>query len=49
MPKAIRLYGRFLIEIINDKEGGEALLERLIKINNYHNIFQSKKFDECKY
>ena len=23
MPKAIRLYGRFLIEIINDKEGGE--------------------------
>lgn len=28
MPKAMRLYGKFLIEIINDREAGEDLLER---------------------
>lgn len=26
-PKAVRLYGRFLIEVLNNKEGGENLLQ----------------------
>lgn len=28
MPKAMRLYGKFLIDIINDKDLGEEILER---------------------
>jgi PAS domain S-box-containing protein len=40
MPKAMRLYGKFLIEIINDKEGGEELLERA---RNIMNINTNKK------
>ena len=40
MPKAMRAYGKFLIEIINDKEGGEELLE---KARNILNINTNKK------
>lgn len=28
MPKATRLYGKYIIEVINDKATGEELLER---------------------
>ena len=28
MPKAMKLFGKFLTEIINDKEAGEEYLER---------------------
>jgi hypothetical protein len=28
VPKALRTYGKFLIEIMNDKERGEDMLER---------------------
>ena len=41
MPKAMKLYGRFQTEIINDKEAGEEYLERarnLITINNHKKI-----------
>lgn len=28
VPKVLRMYGKYLIEIMNDKERGEELLER---------------------
>lgn len=28
VPKALRTYGKFLIEIMNDKERGEEMLEK---------------------
>jgi len=38
--KAMRLYGKFLIEIINDKEAGDELLE---KARNISNVQSNKK------
>jgi PAS domain S-box-containing protein len=41
MPKAMKLFGKFLTEIINDKEAGEEYLERarnLINLNNNKKI-----------
>mmetsp|Transcript_18943 Transcript_18943/g.16338 ORF Transcript_18943/g.16338 Transcript_18943/m.16338 type:complete len:244 (+) Transcript_18943:1339-2070(+) len=35
--RAIRLYGKFVIEILNDKETGEALLEKARTITNGNN------------
>ena len=40
MPKSMRIYGKFLIEIINDTESGEELLERA---RNIININTNKK------
>lgn len=37
MPKAMRMYGKFLIEIINDKETGEELLEQARNLMNANN------------
>ena len=28
IPKALRIYGKYLIEIMNDKDRGEDLIER---------------------
>jgi hypothetical protein len=28
LPKALRLYGKFLIEVLHDKDLGEELLEK---------------------
>jgi len=39
--KAMRLYGKFLIEILNDKEGGDEFLE---KARNIANVLANKKF-----
>jgi len=35
--KAMRLYGKYLVEIINDKESGDNLLEKARSITNVHN------------
>ena len=32
MPSALKLYGRFLMDIINDEEGGRELIERSKKL-----------------
>ena len=40
MPKAMKLYGKFLMEIINDKEAGEEFLE---KARNLINTNSKKK------
>ena len=39
LPKASRLYGKYLIEVINDKDAGEDLLKRAKNIQsaNTHN------------
>lgn len=37
MPKATRLYGKYIIEVINDKSTGEELLERARAIQNANN------------
>lgn len=34
LPKASRLYGKYLIEVINDKDAGEDLLKRAKNIQN---------------
>ena len=28
MPKATRLYGKYLLEVVNDKEGGDELMKK---------------------
>ena len=28
MPKIMRIYGKFLLEVLNDKDNGEKLIER---------------------
>ena len=40
MPRAMRMYGKFLIEIINDKETGEELLDQA---RNMMNLNSNKK------
>jgi hypothetical protein len=37
MPKAMRLYGKYNIEVLNDKEIGESLLERARAVHNSNN------------
>ena len=37
MPKATRLYGKYVMEVINDKKTGEELLERARAIQNANN------------
>jgi len=39
--RAMRLYGKFLIEILNDKDGGDELLE---KARNISNVMANKKY-----
>jgi hypothetical protein len=34
VPKALKLYAKFLIEILNDKEGGQDLLSRAKDASN---------------
>lgn len=34
MPKALKMYAKFLIEILNDKEGGQDLLSRAKEATN---------------
>ncbi|EGR33913.1 PAS domain S-box family protein [Ichthyophthirius multifiliis] len=37
IPKAMRLYGKYMIEILNDKEQGEELLQKARVVHNSNN------------
>jgi len=41
LPKATKLYGKYLLEVVNDKEAGDELLKKaknIQKSNERHNM-----------
>lgn len=41
VPKALRLYGKYLMDILHDKEGGMDLLQRAKDASNIkHNYYE---------
>ena len=42
LPKAMRLYAKFIIEVLQDKDFGEDLLEKSKVLQNQNNKMKNK-------
>ena len=47
MPKALKMYAKFLIDILNDKDAGQDLLSRAKDATNVkHNYYDANNMNE---